>query len=79
MELTVTATNLNLFSLIGGLSSLAAGMAIGIVGDAGVRATGQQARLFVPMILICIFAEALGLYGFILALVVSNAKGKVQC
>merc|ERR1719469_1489147 len=40
-----------------GLSSLAAGMAIGIVGDAGVRANAQQPRLFVGMILILIFAE----------------------
>jgi V-type H+-transporting ATPase proteolipid subunit len=46
-----------------GLSGLAAGMAIGIVGDAGVRAVGQQEKLFVGMILILIFAEALGLYG----------------
>ena len=41
-----------------GLSSLAAGLAIGIVGDAGVRANAQQPRLFVGMILILIFAEA---------------------
>lgn len=40
-------------------------MAIGIVGDAGVRAVGQQEKLFVGMILILIFAEALGLYGSI--------------
>merc|ERR550519_1995197 len=48
-----------------GLSSLAAGLAIGIVGDAGVRANAQQPRLFVGLILILIFAEALGLYGLI--------------
>ncbi|ETK87080.1 V-type proton ATPase proteolipid subunit, partial [Phytophthora nicotianae P10297] len=42
-----------------GLSGLAAGMAIGVVGDAGVRAVGQQEKLFVNMILILIFAEAL--------------------
>ena len=35
-----------------------AGLAIGIVGDAGVRANAQQPRLFVGMILILIFAEA---------------------
>ena len=46
--------------------------AIGIVGDAGVRATAQQPKLFVGMILILIFAEALGLYGLIVALVMSN-------
>jgi len=55
-----------------GLSALGAGMAIGIVGDAGVRANGQQPRLFVGMILILIFAEALGLYGLIVAIVLSQ-------
>jgi V-type H+-transporting ATPase proteolipid subunit len=55
-----------------GLSGLASGMAIGIAGDAGVRAVGQQPALFVPNILIMIFAEALGLYGLIVALLVSN-------
>jgi len=55
-----------------GLSGLAAGMAIGIVGDAGVRATAQEPRLFVGMILILIFAEALALYGLIVALILST-------
>ena len=52
-----------------GLSGLAAGFAIGIVGDAGVRGSAQQPRLFVGMILILIFAEVLGLYGLIVALI----------
>merc|ERR1719192_2322480 len=52
-----------------GLSGLSAGMAIGIVGDAGVRGTAQQPKLYVGMILILIFAEVLGLYGLITALV----------
>lgn len=51
-----------------GLSGLAAGFAIGIVGDAGVRGTAQQPRLYVGMILILIFAEVLGLYGLIVAI-----------
>ena len=62
-----------------GLSSLvvkqliqAAGLAIGIVGDAGVRALGQQERIFVGMMLILIFAEALGLYGLIVSLILSQ-------
>eukprot|EP00483_Globobulimina_turgida_P000836 UN00837 len=55
-----------------GLSALGAGMAIGVVGDAGVRANGQQPRLFVGMVLILIFAEALGLYGLIVAIVLSQ-------
>ncbi|CAK4080650.1 unnamed protein product [Aphanomyces euteiches] len=57
-----------------GLSGLAAGMAIGVVGDAGVRAVGQQEKLFVGMILILIFAEALGLYGLIVALILATKK-----
>eukprot|EP00802_Teleaulax_amphioxeia_P029155 Tamp_31133.p1 GENE.Tamp_31133~~Tamp_31133.p1 ORF type:complete len:178 (+),score=27.12 Tamp_31133:131-664(+) len=57
--------------LAGGFSGLAAGVAIGIVGDIGTRALGQQPRLFVGMILILIFAEALGLYGLIVALIFS--------
>eukprot|EP01118_Nematostelium_gracile_P004487 TRINITY_DN1524_c0_g1_i1.p2 TRINITY_DN1524_c0_g1~~TRINITY_DN1524_c0_g1_i1.p2 ORF type:complete len:162 (-),score=47.52 TRINITY_DN1524_c0_g1_i1:166-651(-) len=55
-----------------GLSGLASGMAIGVVGDAGVRATANEARLFVGMILILIFAEALALYGLIVALILST-------
>jgi len=56
-----------------GLSSLAAGLAIGIVGDAGVRANAQQEQIFVGMILILIFAEALGLYGMIIAIILSQS------
>merc|ERR1739848_892709 len=55
-----------------GLSGLAAGMAIGIVGDAGVRANAQQPKLFVGMILILIFAEALALYGLIVGIILSG-------
>merc|ERR1712224_733993 len=65
-----------------GMSSLAAGLAIGIVGDAGVRANAQQPRLYVGMILILIFAEALGLYGLIVGLVVASTasvKGTDLC
>merc|ERR1719323_2644658 len=47
-------------------------LAIGLVGDAGVRANGQQPKLFVGMVLILIFAEALGLYGLIVAIILSQ-------
>jgi V-type H+-transporting ATPase proteolipid subunit len=60
-----------------GLSGLAAGYAVGVVGDAGVRGIAQQPRLFVGTILILIFAEVLGLYGMILALFV-NSKAMDQ-
>ncbi|EZG44501.1 putative vacuolar ATP synthase 16 kDa proteolipid subunit [Gregarina niphandrodes] len=65
--------------LMVGLSSLAAGLAIGVVGDAGVRSFAHQPRLFVVMILILIFAEALALFGLILALVVSMVNVNNAC
>ena len=52
-----------------GLSSLAAGLAIGVAGDAGVRAYAQTDEIFVGMILILIFAEAIGLYGLIVSII----------
>ncbi len=55
-----------------GMSGLAAGIAIGIVGDAGVRATAQQPKMYVGMVLILIFAEALGLYGLIVGLILAS-------
>ena len=55
-----------------GLSSLGAGLAIGIGGDAGVRALGQQEKIFVGMMLILIFSEALGLYGLIVSLILAQ-------
>jgi len=64
-----------------GLSGLAAGFAIGIVGDAGVRASTQQPRLYVGMVLILIFAEVLGLYGVIVSiLMLTRSKmGVTEC
>ena len=48
-----------------GLTGMAAGYAIGIVGDKGVRAYMEQSRVFVGMVLILIFGEVLGLYGLV--------------
>ncbi|MCJ1433503.1 v-type proton ATPase 16 kDa proteolipid subunit 2 [Xylographa pallens] len=56
-----------------GLSGLAAGYAIGVVGDMGVRSYMLQSRIFVGMVLILIFGEVLGLYGLIVALIL-NAR-----
>ena len=55
-----------------GLSCLGAGISIGIGGNAGVRAMGQEDRIFVGMMLILIFSEALGLYGLIVSLILSS-------
>jgi V-type H+-transporting ATPase proteolipid subunit len=57
-----------------GFACLASGYSIGIVGDEGVRQFMHQPRLFVGIVLILIFAEVLGLYGMIIALIL-NTKG----
>lgn len=57
-----------------GFACMASGYAIGIVGDEGVRQYMHQPRLFVGIVLILIFAEVLGLYGLIIALIL-NTKG----
>ncbi len=58
--------------LVCGMSCLGAGISIGYAGDAGVRALGQEDRIFVGMMLILIFSEALGLYGIIVSLIFSS-------
>ena len=56
-----------------GLSSLASGLSIGVAGDAGVRAYAQTDAIFVGMILILIFAECIGLYGMIIAIILVSS------
>ena len=61
--------------LIIGLSCLASGLAIGVAGDATVRAYAQTGSMFVIMIMIMIFAECIALYGLIIAIImVSSSK-----
>lgn len=55
-----------------GLSSLASGLSIGVAGDAGVRAFAQTDGIYVGMILLLIFSEAIGLYGFIVAILIKS-------
>ncbi len=75
----IAQASLNLAAgLCVGLSGTACGIAIGIVGDAGVRGVAQQPRLFVGMLLILIFAEVLGLYGMILGMLLIQ-KESVPC
>ena len=53
------------------MSSLAAGYAIGVVGYFGVKSNAEQEAVFVGMVLILIFGEAIGLYGMIVAIILS--------
>ena len=54
-----------------GLSSLASGYSIGAVGEYAVRANAINEDFYVGMILILIFAEAIGLFGLIVAIILS--------
>ena len=57
--------------LIIGLSCLASGLAIGVAGDATVRAYAQTGSMFVIMIMIMIFAECIALYGLIISIIMA--------
>lgn len=48
-----------------GMTGLGAGYCIAVVGESGVRAFKDQPRGFVGMVLILIFGEVLGLYGYV--------------
>merc|ERR1712110_784688 len=52
LQQKISSTNYSWFK---GYSHLAAGLAIGITGDAGVRANAHQSEIFVGMLLMLIF------------------------
>lgn len=55
-----------------GLSALASGLAIGVCGEAGVKGIKHN-DILIAVILLMIFAEAIALYGFIVAIVLASA------
>ena len=55
-----------------GLSALASGYAIGVAGEHSVRANAVNEEFYVGMILILIFAEAIGLFGLIISIILSQ-------
>ena len=61
--------------LVCGLSQMAAGYAIGITGEAGVKCYGMNENIYIALILILIFAEVLGLYGMIVAIILQLGGG----
>jgi V-type H+-transporting ATPase proteolipid subunit len=58
-----------------GFTGLAAGVCIGVSGDVAVRAMADQPKLLMGVMLILIFGEVLGLYGFIVAIILSSKHG----
>ncbi len=56
-----------------GLSAMASGLAIGVSGAAGVRGIKHN-DILIAVILMMIFAEAIALYGFIVAIVLASSS-----
>ncbi|KAH7827971.1 putative V-type H+-transporting ATPase subunit c [Monocercomonoides exilis] len=62
-----------------GLSSLAAGITLGITGETGSRMYGREPKIFTGMLLVYIFGEALAVYGIIIAIIISASGHGDKC
>eukprot|EP01070_Trichotokara_eunicae_P006483 Trichotokara_eunicae@DN5000_c0_g1_i1.p2 len=62
--------------MVCGLSAVVSGWAIGVAGEAGIIGYTRQPKLFVTLVLVMIFAEAIALFGVIVAVVLAvTAQG----
>ena len=59
--------------MVVGLSNLACGMSVGVIGSCTANTHAQVPSTFVSMLIIEIFASALGLYGLIVGIIMSNS------
>eukprot|EP01080_Neovahlkampfia_damariscottae_P006272 gene6272-10279_t len=62
-----------------GLSCMAAGMSMGIVGDAHTRVFAKSPKIYTTLILIQCFQQALALYGVIVGMVLGNLQYGPTC
>jgi len=56
-----------------GVSNMACGLSVGVVGSVTACTHAQAPTTFVSMLIIEIFASALGLYGIIIGIIISNS------
>jgi V-type H+-transporting ATPase 21kDa proteolipid subunit len=58
--------------LVVGLSNLACGISVGVIGSSTALTHAQTPQTFVSMLIVQIFSSALGLYGVIIGIIMAN-------
>ena len=58
-----------------GLSNLWCGICVGVLGSSTALVTAQNGTTFISMLVVIIFASAIGLYGVIIGIIVNTQSG----
>ncbi len=58
-----------------GVSNVFWGLCVGVLGSSPALVTAQNGSTFISMLIVIIFASAIGLYALIVGIVVNTASG----
>jgi len=62
-----------------GLTGVASGYCMGVIGDSGLKSVSKKPILFTAFLLMLVFCEAIGLFGLIIALILTSQAGGFHC